>query len=73
MHRKGCHSRLYLHLWLAVFPTVWIWFATLGVSAMAFNLNGFNFNHSVLDALGCPVLTYSDQGGITTWIFCPVS
>ncbi len=27
---------------------------------MAFNLNGFNFNHSVLDALGRPVLTYAD-------------
>jgi hypothetical protein len=28
----------------------------------AFNLNRFNFNHSILDASGCPVLTYSDQG-----------
>lgn len=27
-----------------------------------FNLNSFNFNHSVLDALGRPVLTISDQG-----------
>lgn len=27
---------------------------------MAFNLNGFNFNHSVLNASGRPVLTYAD-------------
>jgi photosystem II P680 reaction center D1 protein len=27
---------------------------------MAFNLNGFNFNHSVLDASGRPVLTDAD-------------
>ena len=27
---------------------------------MAFNLNGFNVNHSVLDASGRPVLTYAD-------------
>ena len=27
---------------------------------MAFNLNGFNFNHSVLDASGRPMLTYAD-------------
>lgn len=34
--------------------------AALGVNTMAFNLNGFNFNHSVLDASGRPVLTYAD-------------
>jgi photosystem II P680 reaction center D1 protein len=49
-----------VHLWLAVFPTVCIWFTALGVGTMAFNLNGFNFNHSVLDASGRPVLTYAD-------------
>ena len=27
---------------------------------MAFNLNGFNCNHSVLDASDCPVLTYAN-------------
>lgn len=49
-----------LHLWLAVFPTVCIWFTALGVSTMAFNLNGFNFNHSVLDSAGRPIPTYAD-------------
>ena len=28
---------------------VGIWFTALGVSTMAFNLNGFNFNQSILD------------------------
>jgi len=29
---------------------VGIWFTALGISTMAFNLNGFNFNQSVLDS-----------------------
>ena len=28
-----------------------IWFTALGVSTMAFNLNGFNFNQSIQDAM----------------------
>ena len=28
---------------------VGIWFTALGVSTMAFNLNGFNFNQSILE------------------------
>ena len=31
---------------------VGIWFTALGVSTMAFNLNGFNFNQSILDGQG---------------------
>ena len=31
-----------LHFFLAAWPVVGIWFAALGVSTMAFNLNGFN-------------------------------
>jgi hypothetical protein len=33
-----------LHFFLAAWPVVGIWFTALGVSTMAFNLNGFNFN-----------------------------
>ena len=33
-------------------PVVGIWFTALGVSTMAFNLNGFNFNQSIIDGQG---------------------
>ncbi|KAK8926148.1 Photosystem Q(B) protein [Platanthera zijinensis] len=33
-----------LHFFLAAWPVVGIWFTALGISTMAFNLNGFNFN-----------------------------
>lgn len=36
-----------LHFFLALWPVVGIWFTSLGVSTMAFNLNGFNFNLGV--------------------------
>ena len=29
-----------------------IWFTAMGISTMAFNLNGFNFNQSVVDSNG---------------------
>ncbi|KAJ4699654.1 Photosystem II protein D1, partial [Melia azedarach] len=38
-----------LHFFLAAWPVVGIWFTALGISTMAFNLNGFNFNQSVVD------------------------
>jgi hypothetical protein len=43
---------------LNVLPThfVWlvigIWFIALGISTMVFNLNGFNFNQSIVDSQG---------------------
>ncbi|HEY9851976.1 MAG TPA: photosystem II q(b) protein [Leptolyngbyaceae cyanobacterium] len=49
-----------LHFVLAAWPVVGIWFAALGISTMAFNLNGFNFNNSVLDADGRPINTWAD-------------
>lgn len=49
-----------LHFWLAALPTVGIWFATAGVCSMAFNLNGFNFNHSILDSQGHVIRTDAD-------------
>ena len=39
---------------------VGIWFAALGVSTMAFNLNGLNFNQSILDNQGHVVSTWAD-------------
>jgi photosystem II P680 reaction center D1 protein len=36
-----------LHFFLVLWPVVGIWFTALGVSTMAFNLNGFNFNQSM--------------------------
>jgi photosystem II P680 reaction center D1 protein len=37
-----------------------IWFTALGISTMAFNLNGFNFNQSVVDSQGRVLNTWAD-------------
>jgi photosystem II P680 reaction center D1 protein len=37
-----------------------IWFTALGISTMAFNLNGFNFNQSVIDSQGRVIGTWAD-------------
>merc|ERR1712146_136210 len=39
-----------LHFFLAIFPVVCVWLTSMGICTMAFNLNGFNFNQSVVDA-----------------------
>merc|ERR1719198_22639 len=39
-----------LHFFLAAWPVIGIWFTALGVSTMAFNLNGLNFNQSIIDS-----------------------
>ena len=49
-----------LHFFLAAWPVVGIWFTALGVSTMAFNLNGFNFNQSILDGQGRVINTWAD-------------
>ncbi|UKO97691.1 photosystem II q(b) protein [Nostoc sp. UHCC 0870] len=49
-----------LHFFLAAWPVVGIWFTALGISTMAFNLNGFNFNHSILDSHGRVINTWAD-------------
>ena len=49
-----------LHFFLAAFPVIGIYFAAMGVSTMAFNLNGFNFNQSILAANGQVVNTWAD-------------
>jgi len=37
-----------------------IWFTALGVSTLAFNLNGFNFNQSLVDSQGRVINTWVD-------------
>lgn len=49
-----------LHFFLAAWPVVCIWFAALGISTMSFNLNGLNFNQSILDTEGHPINTWAD-------------
>jgi photosystem II P680 reaction center D1 protein len=49
-----------IHVWLALLPTICVWFTAMGIGTMAFNLNGFNFNHSVLDSGGRVIPTYAD-------------
>jgi photosystem II P680 reaction center D1 protein len=49
-----------LHFFLAAWPVLGIWLTAMGVSTMAFNLNGLNFQHSVLDSRGYPVSTWAD-------------
>lgn len=49
-----------LHFFLAGWPVIGIWFTALGVSTMAFNLNGFNFNQSIIDASGHSINTWAD-------------
>jgi photosystem II P680 reaction center D1 protein len=46
---------------------VGIWFAALAVVSFSFNLNGLNFNHSILDNQGRVVETWADvlnRGGL---------
>jgi len=49
-----------LHFFLAAFPVIGIWFTALGISTMAFNLNGLNFNQSILDSQGRTINTFAD-------------
>ena len=49
-----------LHFFLAAFPVIGIWFTSLGVSTMAFNLNGFNFNQSLIDSQNRVIPTWAD-------------
>ena len=56
----GSRNHRAFHLLMAAFPTIGIWFAALGVATMAFNLNGFNFNQSLLDSQGKVIATNAD-------------
>jgi photosystem II P680 reaction center D1 protein len=48
------------HFFLAAWPVVGICFTALGLSTMAFNLNGLNFNQSVVDSQGRVLNTWAD-------------
>ncbi|KAH7388158.1 hypothetical protein KP509_16G061600 [Ceratopteris richardii] len=48
------------HSYFVAWPIVGIWFTALGISSMAFNLNGFNFNQSVVDNQGRVINTWAD-------------
>jgi photosystem II P680 reaction center D1 protein len=49
-----------LHFFLAAWPVLGIWFTALGVSTMAFNLNGLNFNQSLIDANNHLINSWAD-------------
>jgi photosystem II P680 reaction center D1 protein len=49
-----------LHFFLASWPVVGIWFTALGVSTMAFNLNGLNFNQSLIDTNNHCISSWAD-------------
>jgi photosystem II P680 reaction center D1 protein len=49
-----------LHFFLAAWPVLGIWFTAMGVSTMAFNLNGLNFNHSLADASNHLISSWAD-------------
>jgi photosystem II P680 reaction center D1 protein len=49
-----------LHFFLAVWPVLGIWLTALGVSTMAFNLNGLNFNQSIISGSGQVINSWAD-------------
>ena len=49
-----------LHFFLGGWPVIGIWFTALGVSTMAFNLNGLNFNQSIIDSNGHLINSWAD-------------
>ena len=49
-----------LHFFLASWPVICVWLTSMGISTMAFNLNGFNFNQSVVDYEGKVIPTWGD-------------
>ncbi len=49
-----------LHFFLAAWPVICIWGTAIGISTMAFNLNGFNFNNSILDSQGRVLPSWAD-------------
>ena len=57
----GSKNHRAFHFLLVALPTIGIWFAALGVCVMAFNLNGFNFNHAILDSRGTVISTDAEM------------
>lgn len=56
----GMRNSRAVHFTLAALPTIGIWCAAMAVCVMAFNLNGLNFHHSVLDSQGTVIYTWDD-------------
>ncbi|MBZ8180352.1 photosynthetic reaction center family protein [Oscillatoria salina] len=56
----GIRNSRSVHFLMGALPTIGIWFAALGISTMAFNLNGFNFNQSILNTAGKVIPTDAD-------------
>ena len=56
----GLRNSRSIHFMLAAVPTIGIWCATLAVVTMSFNLNGFNFNNSILDSQGRAIHSDAD-------------
>ena len=51
------------HFWftnIASWPVICVWLTSMGICTMAFNLNGFNFNQSVVDVNGKVIPTWGD-------------
>ena len=49
------------HFFLAALPVVGIWCAAMGIAVSSFNLNGLNFNQSILDHQGRVIPTWADM------------
>eukprot|EP00977_Amphora_coffeiformis_P007759 scaffold1695_cov167-Amphora_coffeaeformis.AAC.29 len=49
-----------LHFFLAAWPVMGVWMAAMLISMVAFNLNGLNFNQSLVDSSGRVVNTWAD-------------
>eukprot|EP00977_Amphora_coffeiformis_P017963 scaffold6061_cov156-Amphora_coffeaeformis.AAC.1 len=49
-----------LHFFLAAWPVIGVWMASMLISMVAFNLNGLNFNQSLVDSQGRVVNTWAD-------------
>ena len=49
-----------LHFFLAAWPVIGIWLTAVGVSPMAFNLNGLNFNESIIDSECHLIFSWAD-------------
>jgi photosystem II P680 reaction center D1 protein len=50
-----------LHFVMAAVPVVGIWFTSLGIATMSYNLNGFNFVQSISDTQGRSIPTWADM------------
>ena len=50
-----------LHFFLAAWPVIGIYMTAMGVSTMAFNLNGLSFNQSILDSAGNVIPSWADM------------